>query len=452
MGLGLSHFIPLVAYVGFWIMCLISLGGRPKWGLFYMIPFLPYRSMRNNFFQFPVGENVLTILLLCVIIGAVIHAKKPPKSWLYLTWAAIGVYLYVSMWLGAALGFAPPPLWLADNNFLIWKSYMMIPLVFIATTMVVEDRKDIKIVIILTAITLLFIDRSAIGEAMQRSWTNFDEDKRDVGPLAYGSNLTAAFLAQFAMFFWGMMQFVKNRKIKLLGYGLVGITLFGTMYSFSRGAYAAVLFAVLILGLLKDRKLLIVLGVFLVTWQAVVPTAVRERVTMTTNENGTLEASAQSRVDLWEESWNSIIHSPIVGNGYATFIYAKHVHGLDDTHNWYVLVMVEQGIIGLVLALVLFAQLFGASFRLFRKATDPLFRGLGLGLFLTMSTTLVANCFGDRWTYLEIGGLLFVLFGAAVRALYLTGLEQTSESTATPHIAPSLVANMQALPSQGNRL
>jgi O-antigen ligase len=416
-----------------------------------MIPFLPYRSLRNNFFQFPVGASVLTILILCVILGAVIHAKRPPRSMIYLTWFIIGLYLYVSMWLGAVLGNSPPPLWLLDDNFLIWKDYMMIPLVFVATAMVVEDRKDIKIVIILAAITLLLIDRSAVGEAMQRSWTNFDEDKRGVGPLAYGSNLTAAFLAQFAMFFWGLVQFVKNKKYKLLGYGLVGITLFGTMYSFSRGAYAAVLFALLVLGLLKDRKLLIVLGVFLVTWQAVVPTAVRERVTMTRDENGALEASAQARVDLWEESWNSIIHSPIVGNGYSTFVYAKHVHGLDDTHNWYVLVMVEQGIVGLTLSFVLFAQLFGSSFRLFRKATDPLYRGLGLGLFLTMCSSLVANCFGDRWTYLEIGGLTFVLFGAAARAQYLTGLEQASESTATPQIAPSLVANMHALQSQGNR-
>ncbi|MGD0631626.1 MAG: O-antigen ligase family protein [Terracidiphilus sp.] len=452
MGLGLSHYIPLVAYIGFWIMCLVSLGGKPKWGLYYLIPFLPYRSMRDHFLDYPVGENMLTFLLLAVIIGAIIHAKKLPRSTLFLTWLVIGVYLYVSMWMGAALGNAPPPLWLADNNFLLWKSYMMIPLVFIATSMVIEDRKDIKIVIILTAITLIFIDRSAIGEAMQRSWANFDEDKRDVGPLAYGSNLTAAFLAQFAMFFWGLVQFVKNRKFKLLGYGLIGLTLFGTMYTFSRGAYAAALFSVLVLGLLKDRKLLIVLGVFLLSWQALVPNAVRERVTMTTNANGTLEASAQSRVDLWHESWDSIIHSPIVGNGYATFSFAHHVHDLDDTHNWYVLVMVEQGIIGLILALILFGQLFSTSFRLFRKAQDPLFRGLGLGLFLTMSTSLVANCFGDRWTYLEISGLLFVLFGAAVRATRLMELEQTSEAALALQRAPAIVADLPALSSQDHRV
>ena len=70
---------------------------------------------------------------------------------------------------------------------------------------------------------------------MSRSWANFDENKRDGGPLGYGSNQTAAFLAQFAMFFWGFAQFLKRKKIKLLGYGLVALTLFATMYTFSRG-------------------------------------------------------------------------------------------------------------------------------------------------------------------------------------------------------------------------
>jgi O-antigen ligase len=413
----------VIAYVGFWIMCLVSLGGQPKWGLYFMIPFLPYRSMRNHFNDYPLGENTLTLLLLAIIVGAIIHGKKLPKSSLYPTWLIIGVYLYLSMWMGAALGNAPPPLWVHNPNFLIWKSYMMIPLVFIATSMVVDDRKSIRTVIIITALTLLVIDRSAIGESMQHTWSSFDESKRDVGPLAYGSNLTGAFLAQFAMFFWGVLQFVKSKKFKLLGYGLVALTLYATMYTFSRGAYGAVLFAALVLGVLKDRKILIVMGVFLLSWQTVVPTAVRERVTMTTNEKGQLEASAHERVDLWKESWTSIVHSPIVGNGYATFSFGKHVYDLNDTHNWWVLVMVEQGIIGLIMALVLFAQLFAISFRLFRKAKDPLYKGLGLGLVLAMSSAFVANCFGDRWTYLEIGGLLFVLFGIAARAAQLTPQE-----------------------------
>jgi hypothetical protein len=426
-GTGIGHFIPLAAYLGFWIMCLVSLGGRPLLGLYYMLPFLPYRLLRDHFIDYPLGANMMTILVLSVIAGALLRGKRLPKSRLYLIWLVFAVYLYISMWIGVALANAPAPLWLSDVNFVTWKDYMVIPLVFVASGLVVEDRKAIKYVVLITAISLLFIDRSCILESMTRTWTTFDEDKRGGGPLAYGSNQTAAFLAQFAMFFWGFAQFNNKIIYNILCYGLVVVTLFATMYTFSRGGYLAVLFSVLVLGFLKDRKLLLVLGVFLLTWQTVVPAPVRERVSMTENSNGQLEASAQERVDLWQNAEQSFLRSPIVGTGFATFQLGQHVDNLKDTHNWYIKVMVETGIVGLVLAIYMLQQLLTTSYRLFRKATDPLYQGLGLGLLLATCSCIVANFFGDRWTYLEITGLLWVLAGAAIRAACLMDAETIAE-------------------------
>lgn len=430
MGTGIGHFIPLVAYLGFWVMCLVSLGGRPLWGLYYLIPFIPYRIMRNHFRVYPLGGNILTILVVVVIVAALIHGKRLPKSKLYLGWLVFGGYLYLSMWMGAALGNAPYPLWVTDLNFVAWKAYMLIPLVFVATCLVVEDRKAVRTVILITAISLLFVDRSVILENLTRSWASFDEDKRAVGPLAYGSNQTAAFLAQFAMFFWGFLQFVKRKKLKLLGYALVAATLFGTMYEFSRGAYLAVLFGVLVLGILKDRKLLVILGVFLFTWQAIVPLPVRQRVMMTQDSSGQLESSAQERVDLWSDAERSILANPLFGNGFATYQFGQHVADLENTHNWYVQVLVETGVIGLIIALFLLQQMFSLSYRLFKRARDPLYRGLGLGLFIAVSACVLSNCFGDRWTYLEITGMLWVLVGAAVRA------DQFTNEETIPELAP----------------
>ncbi len=442
MGTGLGHYIPLVAYLGFWVMCLLSLTGRPLLGLYYMMPFLPYRTMRDHFMDYPLGGNMLTILVICVIVGALLHGKRLPKSKLYMTWIVFGVYLYLSLWIGTALSNAPPPLWLSDINFVTWKDYMLLPLIFAAAGLVIEDRKAVRTVVIVTAISLLLIDKSAIAESLSRSWGAFDENKRDGGPLALQANELAAFLAQFGMFFWGFGQFMKRRKVKLLCYGLTAITLFATMYTFSRGAYVAVIFSAFMLAVVKDRKLLVVLAVFLVTWQAIVPVAVKERVTMTETSSGALDASAQERVDLWEHAEQMFLSSPIVGTGFATFQLEHHVDNLKDTHNWYVKVLVETGIIGGVLALILLFQLLSASFRLFRKGDDPLYRGLGLGLFIALCSCMVANLFGDRWTYVEINGLLWVLTGATVRANQMVELahqeqaETVDDSLAIPsHLA-----------------
>jgi putative inorganic carbon (hco3(-)) transporter len=417
LGLGLAHYIPLVAYLGFWVMCILSLTGKPLLGLYYLIPFLPYRTMRDHFLAYPLGSNVLTILVFAVIIGALIHGKRLPKSKLYMIWLVFGIYLYLSMWWGTAMGNGPAPLWIDDVNFFTWKDYMVIPLTFVAASLVVEDRKAVKMVILVSALTLLLIDRSYLMESLSRSWVNFDEDKRGDGPLVYGPNQTAAFLAQFAMFFWGLAQFLKRKKLKILCYGLVAVTVLADMYTFSRASYLALLACVFILGALKDRKLLIVGTVFLLTWQVIVPTAVRERVNMTKSANGKLEASADERVELWAAAETSFLSSPILGTGFATYQLSQHVDNLKDTHNWYVKVLVETGLIGMVIVVFLLQQMLSLAYRLFRKEGDPLYQGLGLGLFLAICASIVANFFGDRWTYLEITGMLWVLMGAAVRAI-----------------------------------
>lgn len=427
MGTGLGHYIPFIAYLGFFVAMLVSLFKNPLFGFYYMLPFLPYRTMRDHFLDYPLGGNVLTILVICVVVGALVRGKRLPQSKLYLTWLIFGVYTYLSLWVGVAMSNAPLPIWIDAINFATWKDYMLIPLIFMAGGLVVEDRKAMRTVILITIFSVLMIDRSFLLEAMTRSWSSFSEDKRSGGPLGYGSNQTAAFFATFAMFFWGLAQFVKRKKARLLLYGLVGITIFADMYTFSRASYVAIVASIFVLGALKDRKLLVIGAIFLFTWQALVPAAVTQRVNMTQDQNGNLEASAQERVNLWQDAENSFVHSPIFGIGFAAFQFGEHVDGLKDTHNWFVKVLVETGLIGFVIALALLYQIFTLGYRLFRKARDPLHRGVGLGLFVGMFCLAITNFFGDRWTYIEITGLVWALIGAATRADQIARLEREEQ-------------------------
>lgn len=422
-GTGLVHYVPMTAYLLFWVMILVSLVKQPLYGLYFAVPFLPYRTMRDKLADFPLGGNLITILLLAVILGALLRGKRLPKSSMYLGWLAFVMYLYLSLWLGFAMGNAPAPLWLSDANFVTWKDYLLLPLCFVAAGLVVEDRQTVRRVVLITAFSLFMVDRSALLESLSHSWAVFDEDKRTSGPLEWGPNQLAAFLAQFAMFFWGFGRVIPRKKVKLFCYALAGLTVLTTLYTFSRASYVALLVSVGVLAILKDRKFLLLLPVFLLTWKTVVPTAVTQRVEMTHTADGQLEASAEERVQLWENAKQSFYGSPIFGTGYATFQFGEHVDNLKDTHNWYVKVLVETGVVGGIFALFLMLQMLRETFRLFRRARDPLYKAFGLGCLLAVCSCLVANCFGDRWTYLEINGILWVLLGAAARCNQLVQAE-----------------------------
>ena len=440
MGIGIGHYIPLIAYIVCCLACVMALW-RPLWGLYYMMPLLPYRTLRDHFLDYPLGGNLLTILVLCILVGALLKGKRLPKSGMYVTWLIFAVYLYLSMWLGVALVNAPLPLWINDINFALWKDYMLLPLIFVAAGLVVEDRRAIRTVVFVAVLAIFFIDRASLMSSLSHSWVRFDESKRDGGPLGFaGSNGLAAFHAQFALFLWSFAQFMKRKKVKLLLYGLVAATIMATMYDFSRAGYISVVAGMIVLGIMKDRKLIPIAIVFLCVWQAVVPTAVSERVNMTKDSNGQLESSAQERVELWTAAKETIESSPIFGVGFGTFQLTAHVDNLRDTHNWYVKVMLETGAIGMVMALTLLAQMFMLGFYLFRRGRDPLYRGLGLGLFLLMTCSLILNCFGDRWTYLEIHGLTWVLFGAATRAKQLVQAEAIPEEQQSTEMVSPLPA------------
>ncbi len=70
MGTGIGHYIPLVAYLGFWVMCVLSLTGRPLLGLLLCDAVHAVSLDADKFLDYPLGTNMMTILVMCVIIGA----------------------------------------------------------------------------------------------------------------------------------------------------------------------------------------------------------------------------------------------------------------------------------------------------------------------------------------------------------------------------------------------
>jgi len=228
----------------------------------------------------------------------------------------------------------------------------------------------------------------------------------------------------------------KFRKLGLLG--LIGVLMYSLLYSFSRGAYLGFVAALVVQGLFKNRKLLLLVIVLLCCWRFVLPESVLERITMTVGDDGKLEASSADRVLIWEDAEKLVLENPLFGTGFATYLYMHRVKHYEDTHNYYLKMVVENGFVGLIL---LFSVIFTAwrqGYLLFRSAEQPLMRGLGLGFVALITSVLIVNIFGDRFAYLQVNGCTWVLMACVVRSR--VWLQEASEAPAVEPSSPMMMA------------
>jgi O-antigen ligase len=415
---GLEQYVPWVLYLSAMAAFLLSLFWRPQVGLYFLVPLLPLQTIRYRIMDMPLGNKLIDLILLGVILGAIFKGEfrleKTPMNKLLLLF---GVFCYVELWRGAFYLKTDLPLAISDPRFSDWKNYMVMFILFFVAVNVIKDVKQIKILILLMCLSVLAVDKGFYGTMSARDLSHFSYEVRDGGPLGYaGENGIAVFEAEFMLFLLGLAAFEKRKGLKMALWALVAFSSYCLLFSFSREAYAGILAGLVLLGLLKQRWLLIAVGVFLFTWQTVVPTSVKERVEMTYNKDEqVLDDSAQDRVALWNDAMAMFRQNPIIGDGFDTYKYQHRVSIYTDTHNYFLKVLVEMGVVGLLFFLFILAQAARLGIRLWRSAQDPFLQSVGLGFALLMACVFVVNFFGDRWLYIEVNGFLWVLLACVAR-------------------------------------
>jgi O-antigen ligase len=194
----------------------------------------------------------------------------------------------------------------------------------------------------------------------------------------------------------------------------------------------------LVLGVVKARKWLVLLILILVTWQSFVPVAVTQRVLMTDQPGQELDSSSEERITIWQDALQLFHEDPVFGTGFDTYQFMGRVGPYRDTHNYYVKVLLETGVVGIGLFLALLASAGKISWRVFRESRDPFLSGLGCAFFAMLMCAVVVNFFGDRWTYLQVNGFLWVLLGFMARGLSLIGQEEEKPAEEPADLSVSL--------------
>src|SRR5262245_57902409 len=327
MHFGLTAYAPYFLYASGIVAVLLSIFWRPIAGIYYLVPMIPLQTARYWMNNLPFGQNVIDVVVLAVIVGLLRRGESPlvktPLNRLLLVYT---IYTFASLCWGSVYLNRPLPLSPYDPRLAFWKSYLTMPLVFYLTMAVVRDRRQIQVVIVLMCLAVFALDRSLWDTVSQRDYSQFSEDLREEGALGYaGVNGLAAFEAQFATLLLALAGF-ERRPVWWFAYvGLATFSALCLMYSLSRGGYAAFLAGWLFIGLVRHRKMLVLLIVFLTLWASVVPNAVRERVDMTYGEQGAPDRSAETRMRLWNDALQVANENLLFGTGFNTYAYMGRV-------------------------------------------------------------------------------------------------------------------------------
>jgi putative inorganic carbon (hco3(-)) transporter len=427
MHLGLDTNFAYILYAAGIAAFLASIFWRPIVGLFYLIPLLPLQTIRYRMEDLPLGSSVIGLMLVAVAVGVLRRGQPllPKTPWTGLL-IVYGGFTFVSLWMGSFYLRSDLPL-PGEARFEVWQNYMVMPALLLLVAAVKPTKRQMLGLVLVMCLAGLALDRNFSDEVAGRDFSKFSVGLREgSGTMGYaGNNGLAAFEAQFATFLLIMAAFERRRLLKLGYYGVAGFSALCLMYSLSRGGYAAFLVGCLFLAVFKQRKLLVLMALFLLTWTTIVPTAVTERVSMTEQNDGGLDHSAETRLTLWQDAMEVFDANIVTGTGFNTYAYMHRVGNYEDTHNFFLKVLVEGGVVGLVLFLWLIVQTFRTGFRLFRRSKDPFFAALGLGLAGWVVVAVVANCFGDRWSFLQVCGYLWVIAGLVAQAWNLENAAAT---------------------------
>lgn len=422
----LKNIAPVILYGLTFIVAFISLFGKPKIGLFYLIPLIPLQNVLEKFYIFPLGKDINDILLICMIIGWFINAVQRKEK--FLTKSTFNgllifmiIYTYFSLWQGSFSLQAALPLDPADPRLQTWKNYAIFPLLFFLVFNNIKNRKDMKILFIGMLLSILLMDYYTVNQVR---WAGSIESRNAFrGTFMWlGANEVAAFYAIYTFVLIGVFFSDRSKALKSFLFILILLNIYCLLFIFSRGAYAAFLVGMSVICLLRKKMLLIPIFLILISWQTLLPPRVVERITQTTNEQGELDVASERRLIMWKQSMNFFKQNVLIGAGFNIFPYLGFELG--DTHNVFIKILAEQGIIGIIIIFLLFFFALRSSWKLYRTAKDGFLKGLGVGFIACIFAAITVNMFGDRWTYMSLGAFFWVFLGMVECGNRITQKEQ----------------------------
>ncbi len=421
----LTFVAPFIAYLIAFPVMLISLF-RIEVGILYFITLVPILAVMRKFVHFPLGSNVMDFLLVCMVIGWIFGALREGRAVFKrspLNIAVIIVVIWTLVNLLRGYGFFEFSDAVHMMRLMAWKNYMILPVVYFIAINNINEGRVIQWIIVALCVTMLAMDFNFYSTFRWFRADHFREGIRISGTFTFlGPNEMGVFYSMYTFLLIGVAYCLENRKLKVLMLLVCACNFYPILFSYSRAAYLCTLAGIISLGVLKDRRLLILLVVLVLAYRIILPTSVVERIDMTFLDKGEVSEEELQRTEvtvggvaldttgrkeLWDRAKGYFRKYPFMGIGFDTF---RHLEGM-ITHSLYMRILAEQGLIGMTVFILFSLCLLQQSFRLYRRAADGLGRGVGLGFLVCVIVHLVGSITGDQSLYYNLMAIYWLFLG-----------------------------------------
>lgn len=429
--------VPFVVYVAMFVAMYLSFTDKKKWAFMIALPLFCLPNVRMRLAEYPFGKDFIDIIYVCLLFGMVakgeffLNARRSMAILFYIIMLSFSFFI-----VGDRFGSPIVAKHLAD-----YKNYIMIPIGYFFAYNILRTKDSIKLATVILVLTFIAMNRSTYGEYGLGLHSNFVSEQRPGGVFGadgLGSNHLGAFMAQYTMILIGICGYV-GRRLLLWGKNVVYLfwfaiiaNFYSLIFSFSRGAWLGGLVGLLFLGLVKTRKIIVLILLIPLFGQYVLPESVYQRIEMTEREGVVTEEryddATLHRMAIWKHSIKVFEEYPVVGVGLYNFRFFEGDQLWTSTHNQFLAFLCETGMLGFSLYLLLYLLAFKSGWYLTKVSEDNFFKGLGLGFCGCVIASMVANIFGDRWTFFSLQSLYFVFWAMVERAISITRQEDIQPS------------------------
>lgn len=353
----------------------------------------PHRMTYGFAQTFPFAMILCVVTLVAVVLSR--EQKKLPLS------PPVWMLLIFFSWMTLCTVFAQMP----TAAWKDWDRFSKIILMVIVTIMTVRTRKDVQALAFVVAISLgfwgfksgLFVIFSGGGEGLLGPRASFISD----------NNTLALALVTITPLLVYLVTQVHTKWLKRGVVAIAALTALGAIGSYSRGALLGAFMMGFFLWLKSPYKAR--LGLVFALIVPIVLLAMPEEWMgrMHTIQTYEEDASATGRINSWMFAMN-IANEFVLGGGpnvfspYMFMLYAPEPERYYDAHSIYFQILGEQGYIGLVIFLIMFAVAWRTGSRVIRFCRDK--PDLGWALMLARM------CHVSMIGYLTAGAFLTLAY------------------------------------------